>query len=140
HWQQQSGVNARATALIGFAQGATMALEAIKVQPGLAGRVVAFSGRYATLPDQAGTRTTIHLIHGDHDTVLPLTHAVAAEERLSALGGDVTLDIIDDLPHAIDERAMRLALERLQFTVPRRYFDEALSGAKPGDDDVIALM
>jgi len=140
HWQQQSGGNARATALIGFAQGATMALEAIKVQPGLAGRVVAFSGRYATLPDQAGTRTTIHLIHGDHDTVLPLTHAVAAEERLSALGGDVTLDIIDDLPHAIDERAMRLALERLQFTVPRRYFDEALSGAKPGDDDVIALM
>ncbi|MBD8164095.1 esterase [Erwinia persicina] len=140
HWQQQSGVNARATALIGFAQGATMALEAIKVQPGLAGRVVAFSGRYATLPDQAGTRTTIHLIHGDNDTVLPLTHAVAAEERLSALGGDVTLDIIDDLPHAIDERAMRLALERLQFTVPRRYFDEALSGAKPGDDDVIALM
>lgn len=140
HWQQQSGVNARATALIGFAQGATMALEAIKEQPGLAGRVVAFSGRYATLPDQAGTRTTIHLIHGDHDTVLPLTHAVAAEERLSALGGDVTLDIIDDLPHAIDERAMRLALERLQFTVPRRYFDEALSGAKPGDDDVIALM
>lgn len=140
HWQQQSGVNARATALIGFAQGATMALEAIKVQPGLAGRVVAFSGRYATLPDQAGTRTTIHLIHGDNDTVLPLTHAVAAEERLSALGGDVTLDIIDDLPHAIDERAMRLALDRLQFTVPRRYFDEALSGAKPGDDDVIALM
>ncbi|MEN5017619.1 esterase [Erwinia sp. Eh17-17] len=140
HWQQQSGVSAQATALVGFAQGATMALEALKVQAGLAGRVVAFSGRYATLPQQAGTRTTIHLIHGDNDIVLPLTHALAAEERLTALGGDVTLDIVDDLPHAIDDRAMQFALERLQFTVPRRYFDEALSGGKPGGEDVIMLM
>ncbi|QGU86703.1 esterase [Erwinia sorbitola] len=140
HWQQQSGVKADATALIGFSQGATMALEAVKVQGGLAGRVVAFSGRYETLPQQAGTRTTIHLIHGDNDTVLPLTHALDAEERLTALGGDVTLDIVDDLPHAIDDRAMQLALERLQFTVPRRYFDEAFSGSKPGDDDVITLI
>ena len=140
HWQQQSGVKADATALIGFSQGATMALEAVKVQSGLAGRVVAFSGRYETLPQQAGTRTTIHLIHGDNDTVLPLTHALDAEERLTALGGDVTLDIVDDLPHAIDDRAMQLALERLQFTVPRRYFDEAFSGSKPGDDDVITLI
>ncbi|MBK4727877.1 esterase [Pantoea agglomerans] len=140
HWQQQSGVKADATALIGFSQGATMVLEAVKSKSGLAGRVVAFSGRYVTLPQQAGTRTTIHLIHGDNDTVLPLTHALDAEERLTALGGDVTLDIVDDLPHAIDDRAMQFALDRLQFTVPRRYFDEAFSGSKPGDEDVVALM
>lgn len=35
---------------------------------------------------------------------------------------------------------MQLALDRLQFTVPRRYFDEAFGGATPGEDDVIALM
>lgn len=35
---------------------------------------------------------------------------------------------------------MQLALDRLRFTVPRRYFDEALGGATPGEDDVIALM
>lgn len=87
HWQKQSCVKADATALIGFSQGATMVLEAVKTQSDLAGRVVAFSGRYATLPQQAGTRTTIHLIHGDNDTVLPLTHALDAEERLTALGG-----------------------------------------------------
>ncbi len=140
HWQKQSCVKADATALIGFSQGATMVLEAVKTQSDLAGRVVAFSGRYATLPQQAGTRTTIHLIHGDNDTVLPLTYALDAEERLTALGGDVTLDIIDDLPHAIDNRAMQFALDRLQFTVPRRYFDEAFSGSKPGEEDVVALM
>lgn len=140
HWQQQSGVKADATALVGFSQGATMVLEAVKSQSGLAGRVVAFSGRYAALPQRASTRTTVHLIHGDNDTVLPLTHALDAEERLTALGGDVTLDIVDDLPHAIDDRAMQFALDRLQFTVPRRYFDEAYSGSKPGDEDVVALM
>lgn len=138
--QQQNGVRPEATALIGFAQGSTMILEAVARHADLAGRVVAFSGRYAALPQKASTRTTIHLIHGDNDVTVPLTHAVDAQERLTAIGGDVTLDIIDDLPHAVDDRAMQLAIERLQFTVPRRYFDEALGGGRPGDDDVIALM
>ena len=38
---------ASATALIGFSQGAIMALESIKAEPGLASRVIAFNGRYA---------------------------------------------------------------------------------------------
>ncbi|MHB2093213.1 esterase [Pantoea dispersa] len=140
HWQQQSGVRPEATALVGFSQGGTMVLEGVKAQPDLAGRVVAFSGRYVTLPEQASTRNTIHLIHGDYDEQVPMQHAEAAMQRLTALGGDVTLDIVDDLPHAIDERSMQLALNHLRYTVPRRYFDEALSGAKPGDDDVVMMV
>ncbi|KTS35088.1 esterase [Pantoea dispersa] len=140
HWQQQSGVRPEATALVGFSQGGTMVLEGVKAQPDLAGRVVAFSGRYVTLPEQASTRNTIHLIHGDYDEQVPMQHAEAAMQRLTALGGDVTLDIVDDLPHAIDERSMLLALNHLRYTVPRRYFDEALSGAKPGDDDVVMMV
>ena len=45
YWQKQSGVGANATALIGFSQGAIMALESIKAEPGLASRVIAFNGR-----------------------------------------------------------------------------------------------
>ncbi|MDI9769572.1 esterase, partial [Pantoea dispersa] len=74
-----------------------------------AGRVVAFSGRYVTLPEQATTRNTIDLMHGDYDEQVQRQHAEAAMQRLTALGGDVTLDIVDDLPHAIDERSMQLA-------------------------------
>lgn len=140
HWQQQSGVRPEATALVGFSQGGTMVLEGVKAQPDLAGRVVAFSGRYVTLPEQASTRNTIHLIHGDYDEQVPMQHAEAAMQRLTALGGDVTLYIVDDLPHAIDERSMQLALNHLRYTVPRRYFDEALIGAKPGDDDVVMMV
>ncbi len=140
HWQQQSGVRAEATALVGFSQGGIMVLEGIKAQADLAGRAVVFSGRYSTLPQRASTRNTIHLIHGDYDEQIPLQHAVAAQQHLEALGGDVTLDIVDDLAHAIDDRSMQLALNHLRYTVPRRYFDEALSGSKPGDDDVVMMV
>lgn len=140
HWQQASGVQPGATALVGFSQGSTMVLEGVKAQPDLASRVIAFSGRFSTLPERASTRSTIHLIHGDEDEQVPLQHAQEAMKRLTALGGDVTLDIVADLPHAIDDRSMQLALDHLRYTVPRRYFDEALSGAKPGDDDVIMMM
>lgn len=140
HWQDKSGVRPEATALIGFSQGSIMALESSKVQPELAGRIVAFSGRFATLPQTASKRVTIHLIHGDYDDDVPLSYAQDAEARLLALGGDVTLNVVEDLVHAIDHRGMQHALDHLHYTVPKRYFDEALSGSTPGDDDVITMM
>ncbi|MDJ0087455.1 esterase [Pantoea allii] len=140
HWQQQSGVNPEATALVGFSQGASMVLEGIKAHDDLAGRAIVFSGRFVTLPEKASTRTTVHLIHGDEDENIPLAQAQQAEQRLRLLGGDVTLNIVEDLAHAIDQRSMHFALHHLQYTVPKRYFDEALGGGKPGSDDVIMTM
>lgn len=140
YWQQQSGVGANATALIGFSQGSIMSLESVKAQPGLVSRVIAFNGRFATLPQRATTHTTIHLIHGGEDRVIDLAHAVAAQEALIREGGDVTLDIVEDLGHAIDDRSMQFALDHLRYTVPKHYFDEALSGAKPNDDDIVEFM
>lgn len=140
YWQKQSGVGANATALIGFSQGAIMALESIKAEPDLASRVIAFNGRYASLPETASTATTIHLIHGGEDRVIELSHAVAAQDALLSAGGDVTLDIVDDLGHAIDDRSMQFALDHLRYTVPKHYFDEALSGSTPNDDDVIEMI
>ena len=49
-----------------------MSLESIKAEPGLASRVIAFNGRYATLPEAATTATTVHLIHGGEDRVIEL--------------------------------------------------------------------
>ncbi|QRG80336.1 esterase [Citrobacter sp. R56] len=140
YWQQQSGVDAKATALIGFSQGAIMSLESVKAHSGLASRVIAFNGRYASLPETATTATTVHLIHGGEDRVIELSHAVAAQEALLRAGGDVTLDIVEGLGHAIDDRSMQFALDHLRFTVPKHYFDEALSGGTPHDDDVIEMI
>src|SRR2546426_1912795 len=49
HEQTNFGVPSSRTVLIGFSQGGTVALEAVKA-PGIAGAVVAFSARYARLP------------------------------------------------------------------------------------------
>src|SRR6266446_10242933 len=46
HEQTNFGVPSSRTVLIGFSQGGTVALEAVKT-PGIAGAVVAFSARYA---------------------------------------------------------------------------------------------
>jgi phospholipase/carboxylesterase len=140
HWQKESGVSPLATALIGFSQGTIMSLESTKAAPGLASRIIAFNGRFATLPTSASTATTVHLIHGGEDWVIDLSHAVAAQEALIEAGGDVTLDIIDDLGHAIDDRSIQFALDHLRYTVPKHYFDEAMSGGKPQDDDIIELL
>lgn len=139
-WQAESGVTPAATALIGFSQGGTLILEALKHSPDLAGRAVIFSGRYNTPPETGSRHTTVHLIHGDEDEVIPLQHAQQAEEWIVSTGGDVTLDLVEDLPHAISERSLQLALHHLKYTIPKRYFDEALSGSTPEDKDVITLM
>ncbi len=140
YWQRESGLGPQATALIGFSQGAIMSLEGVKAQPDLASRVIAFNGRFASLPASIGAAVTIHLIHGGEDRVIELTHAVAAQEALLLAGGDVTLDIVDDLGHGISQESMQLALDRLSYTVPKHYFDEALSGGKFNDDDIVEFM
>ena len=48
--------------------------------------------------------------------------------------------LVDDLGHAIDDRSMQLAIERLRYTVPKHYFDEALSGSTPKGDDIIEML
>lgn len=52
----------------------------------------------------------------------------------------MTLDIVEDLGHAIDDRSMQFALDHLRYTVPKHYFDEALGGSTPKNDDLIEMM
>lgn len=129
YWQQTSGVDASATAVLGFSQGAIMALEAAQVQAGLAGRIVALSGRYAQLPARAPEKTTLHLIHGKSDPVMHYGHCVAAAERLVALGGDVTADVIPHLGHEITAEVMDLVVERFVGHIPKHHWDEVLNAA-----------
>lgn len=104
------------TVLIGYSQGGTVALETIKALPALAGAVVAYSARFARLP-RCGTRigARIHLVHGEYDSVVMRVHAERAARVLSALHVPVTLDIIDDLGHALSHEAIcRGSLRLLQ--------------------------
>lgn len=129
YWQQTSGVSASATAIVGFSQGAIMALEAAQAQAGLAARIVALSGRYAQLPTHAPEKTTLHFIHGKSDPVIHYGHCVSAAERLVGLGGDVTADVIPFLGHEINAQVMDLVVERLTGYIPKRRWEEVQKAA-----------
>lgn len=117
------------TALVGFSQGGMMALEFSAAHDGNVGRVLAFSGRYARLPERAPEFTTIHLLHGERDSVIPVEHAHAAYETLINLQGDVTLDLVPSAGHEISDALMERAIYRLQTCVPLRSWKRALDSA-----------
>lgn len=114
--QTHYGVPPARTVLIGYAQGGTVALESAAAFPGLAGAVVAYSARFARLP-RSGARigARFHLVHGGYDSVVPRVHAERAARALAGLHVPVTLDIIEDLGHALSHEAIcRGSLRLLQ--------------------------
>jgi len=117
------------TALAGFSQGAIMALEAVQAEPQLAGRVLAFSGRHATAPVHVPRDTTVHLFHGMNDRVIPPGPAIDAAQRLVALGGDVTADVLPGIAHELHPRLIDKAVEQLKTFLPKKVWREVAGEA-----------
>jgi phospholipase/carboxylesterase len=118
--QQDHGLDGSSTILVGFAQGATLALEVARRYGERVAIVVASSGRM--MPLLAGDETlrpTIHLIHGLLDTVTPVAHAQQAYGRLKASGASVTLDLIEDLGHSISQDVIIVGTTRALQTIFR---------------------
>ena len=106
-------VRASRTVLVGFSQGGTVALEAVK-GPGIAGAVVAFSSRFAQTPAR-GSRieSRIHLVHGEFDSVVSRVYAERAARVLTGLHVPCTLDIVEHDGHELSHRAICLGSLRL---------------------------
>lgn len=117
------------TALAGFSQGAIMALEFSVAHDGGVGRVLSFSGRFAKLPEKAPELTTLHLLHGEEDAVIPVEQACAAYERIMQLQGDATLDVASYVGHEIHAALIERAMHRLQTCIPLRSWKQALNSA-----------
>jgi phospholipase/carboxylesterase len=132
HWQQVAGVDAAATALIGFSQGAIMALESTQRNTPLASRVFAISGRFATLPQTAAVDTTIHFLHGKADAVIPYSHSVTAAHHLRDLGADITAEVLPFIAHEVHPDFIELVVTKLTTHVPQRLWTEATKAAPQG--------
>lgn len=120
-WQRHTDVGPGRTSLIGFSQGAIMALESTQ-QPDrlqLASRVVAIAGRFARPPRHAPDGVALHLMHGDQDRVMPVGLAVEVDRALRALGAASTLDRFPGLGHGIDARVVEAIARRLAEPAPR---------------------
>ena len=87
-------------ALVGFSQGAIMALDAVATGRWPVGAVVAFSGRLATQPPLTPAPTPILIAHGDRDTAIPVAEATTATAALTAAGHPPELVLEPGLGHA----------------------------------------
>lgn len=130
-WQERSGVPAAATALIGVSQGAELVLEASKLQPMLASRVVAMGGRFTTLPDTAPAVTTIHFLHGKLDALVPYSHSVIAAHHLRDMGCDITAEVVPFVGHELHPDLIELAITKLSTHIAHHLWTAAQEAAPP---------
>lgn len=114
HWQRETGMGPEATALIGFSQGAIMALESTQREKLMARQVIAIAGRFAQSPRCAPAAVTLHLLHGERDPIMPVALANQGAAQWQALGGRVTLDCFAGLGHGLDARVIERVIKYLE--------------------------
>jgi phospholipase/carboxylesterase len=113
-WQEATALTPAQTTLIGFSQGAIMALESTQLEGPPASRVIALSGRFAQPPHVAHESVRTHLMHGDADAVMPVRGVVDALTQLQSMQAVATLDRFPGLGHGIDERVVDAIVRRLE--------------------------
>ena len=91
-------------ALLGFSQGAIMALDAVASGRWRLGAVAALSGRYATL-DACPISTPALVLHGLADPAIPPCESRYAARCLTGLGAAVELQLLPGLAHWISDEA-----------------------------------
>lgn len=118
--QDDTSIEAASTIVVGFSQGATVALAMARLQPAPAAIVVSYAGQLAR-PIAPGERIepTVHLLHGEFDSVVPLVYAERAFRGLQASGSDVTLDIVTDESHSIGQPMINAGTARVLETLYR---------------------
>lgn len=104
-------------ALIGFSQGAMMALQvAPRREPGLAG-IIGFSGRLADatrLAEEARSKPPVLLVHGDQDDVIPVAALEEARRGLAAADFPVRWHVSAGVGHGIAPDGLELAADFLR--------------------------
>src|SRR5690606_36040703 len=126
-WQREYGLSGQQTALAGFSQGATLALETSYADPDLVGRVLAFSGLFTQPPRTALATTMLHFFHGANDQQVSVQDVETTLKRLAELQADATLDVASRIGHELHDALIRQAIVRLQTCVPLRSWENAMA-------------
>ena len=98
-------------ALVGFSQGAMLALHVAPRRVRAAAAVVGYSGALVgpdRLASEIRSRPPILLVHGDADPVVPFAELAAAAAALDSAGLKVTAVARPGLAHGIDETGLTL--------------------------------
>ena len=126
----QAGLPASACALVGFSQGAMMALHVGLRRPEPLAAVIGLSGMLA---DRQGitSRPPVALIHGDRDEVIPPQALFASLDGLGAAGVPVLWRICGQTGHHVAEDGMALAVSFVQAAFAGRLAGWTGPGRRP---------
>lgn len=116
HCVDHTHVPLNRTILMGFSQGAMMALyTALYRTPTIAGVLSYAGGLFAkSAPDRSALNMPLCLIHGDADTVVPLSLFQESTKQLKEDGLKPEIHILSNLDHTIDDRAFKIGRDFLQ--------------------------
>jgi phospholipase/carboxylesterase len=98
-------------ALVGFSQGAMVALHVGPRRERRLAGIIGYSGMLAdpaALKAEVRTKPPVLLVHGDADAVLPVIALGEAKAVLEALDFEVSTHVCAGLGHGIDEAGLRL--------------------------------
>ena len=108
----QTGLSAKETILVGFSQGAMMALHVgTSLEEPLMG-IIAFSGAFVEpkgFMDGNKARAPICLVHGDLDSVVDPALSAAAAKQLADLGFEVSYHVSPGVGHGISPDGLGFA-------------------------------
>ncbi|WP_404401628.1 alpha/beta hydrolase [Pelagibacterium halotolerans] len=109
---EQTGLGPEDTVLVGFSQGAMMALDVgLRLKRPLRG-IIAFSGMVIApekLADEKGSTPPVLLIHGDNDEIVPVAGSRDAHALLDGLSVPVRLHIEPGVGHMITQQGLDIA-------------------------------
>ncbi|MFN4153357.1 MAG: alpha/beta hydrolase [Paracoccaceae bacterium] len=115
------GLGPEALALVGFSQGAMMALHVAPRRAEAVAGVVAISGRLLApdlLAAEAVVKPPVLLIHGDEDPVVPFADMSLAGKALTGAGFEVFGHVMQGTGHGIAPDGLGVALQFLRERLP----------------------
>jgi phospholipase/carboxylesterase len=102
--QTALGLPAKDTLVVGFSQGASVALEMTFAAEPCAAITIGYAARLYRVPgDDDRARGQIHLLHGGADSVVPAVYGEMAYRRLRAAGAQVSLDLLPEEGHSVGQ-------------------------------------
>ncbi len=111
------GLPAEAYAIMGFSQGAMMALFTGLRRPTAPRAILAYSGALVapqTLAAELANQAPVLIVHGEADDVVPVSRSHDAEAALIEAGVPVEAHYIPRLGHGIDDTGISLGALALQ--------------------------
>jgi phospholipase/carboxylesterase len=120
------------TTVIAHGVGATVLLESLRRGLVAVPTVVTYAGRIVKpIRSTESISTSVHLVHGQNDTIVSVDHARRTLRGLQSIHCDVTLDIAPDGTHWMDQDMINLGTSRVMRSIFKGRTVKNLGGQTP---------